>query len=220
MGESGPRRPGLRPTDQAAAWSALHHGLDPARVPLLSGWLRAAWFAARPLARRGVPPTAVTVLGALLAIGSVPSVAVSSWLAVLLVLTATACDALDGAVAVLASRATPFGAVADKVADRIADTAFALVLWRCGAPLWLAVAAAAVSLVLEALREVRGAELRARLTAGERPTRVICTAIGCVAAAMSSAAWPVTVCAAVWAALGLVALVQLARQAPAAGRSG
>lgn len=207
MGESGARRPGLN----LAGWSARHHGIDPARVPFLRTWLLLVWRAARPLARWRVPPNALTLLGAVLAVDALLLAAAQPWVALALVLVATACDALDGAVAVLAARGSAFGVRADKVADRIADTAFGFVIWRCGAPLWLAGLAAVLSLLHEAIREIRGGALLARITVAERPTRVICAALACVCAGVSGAAWPPTVCAAVWAGLAVVGLVQLAR---------
>lgn len=208
MGESGPRRADLTTASAEAAWARLHHGLDPARVPLLQPWLRAVWAVARPL--RAVPPTAVTVLGAVLAIDAVLFAADQPWVALALVAVAAFCDALDGAIALLTGRASASGALADKVADRIADSAFALTIWRCGAPLWLAVTAGAISLVHEALRETLGGARRSRITVAERPTRVICTMLACAAAGVSAATWPPTVCAAVWVVLGVIGIVQVA----------
>jgi phosphatidylglycerophosphate synthase len=206
MGESGPRRAGLT-TSAEAAWARLHHGLDPARVPLLQPWLRVVWSVARPL--RAVPPIAVTVLGAVLAIDALLLAADQPWVALALVVVAAWCDALDGAIAALTGRASAGGALADKIADRIADSAFALTIWRCGAPLWLAVLAGVSSLVLEGVREVFGGARRSRITVAERPTRVICTVLACGAAGVSAAAWPPTVCAAVWASLGVIGIVQV-----------
>jgi len=200
MGESGAGRADLT----VAGWSQQHHGIDPARVPLLTGWLRLVWTLARPLRR--VPPLVLTVLGAALAVGAV---FVTPWSALVLILAAVLCDALDGAVALLAERSTASGAVADKVADRIADTAFALVIWRCGAPLWLALGAAAISLALEGIRELRRGRALARITVAERPTRAICAVLACVTASWGD--WAPTTCAAVWIALGVVGIVQVVR---------
>ena len=203
MGESGAGRAGLT----SRGWSELHHGIDPAEVPFLRGWLRIVTALARPV--RGVPPMVFTVAGAGFAVLAV-ALAGWPWVALALVLTAVLCDGLDGAVAVLADRASALGAVADKVADRVADTAFALVIWRCGAPWWLAVLAAALSLGHEALRTVRGGAALSRITVAERPSRVICTVLACVSAGLSAAAWPATVCAAVWVALAVVGAWQVA----------
>lgn len=192
-----------------AGWSQLHHGIDPDRLPFVRAWLRLVFRAAGPL--RAVPPMVLTVLGALFALAALGIAGGVPWLALVLVLLAVCCDALDGAVAVLSRRATRFGAVADKTADRIADCAFALVIWRCGAPWPLAVAAAGLSLLHEGWREARGGSLRTRITVAERPTRVICTTLACLCAAAATVAWPATVCAAVWVGLALIGVVQLAR---------
>ncbi|MGH8862731.1 MAG: CDP-alcohol phosphatidyltransferase family protein [Jatrophihabitantaceae bacterium] len=204
MGESGAGRAGLT----LAAWSRLHHGIDPAGVPMLRLWLRAVWALARPM--RSVPPVVFTVAGALLAIDALLFAARSPWVAFGLVLAAVMCDALDGAVALLAGRASRFGATADKVADRIADSAFALVIWRCGAPLWLALVAGSLSLVHEAVRTVRGRAALAQITVAERPSRAVCTLLACVCAGVSATTWPATVCAAVWIGLALIGLAQVA----------
>jgi phosphatidylglycerophosphate synthase len=200
-------------TDPALDWAASHYGLDPSDVPLLRGWLRAMWMLARPLALIRVPPTAITLAGVVLAVDAALFAARLPWVALLLVVLSVVCDGLDGAVAVLTSRPSRFGSVADKVADRVSDSAFALVLWRCGAPLWLAIVAGALSLVHEGVRVVFGGARLARITVGERPTRAICAAIACGAAGVSSAHWPPTVCAAVWAGLAIVGLGQLVRSA-------
>ena len=194
---------------RAQEWSALHHGIDPARVPLLSGWLKAMWTLSAPLARVRTPPVALTVLGALFAVDAVLLAAAQPWVALALVLLSVLCDGLDGAVALLSRRVTVAGGYADKIADRVADTAFAAVLWRCGAPWQLALAAGALSLAHEAIRTVRRGTLLARLTVAERPTRAVCAALACGSSAVSSATWPPTVCAAVWTALALVGLAQL-----------
>jgi phosphatidylglycerophosphate synthase len=205
MGESGPGGAGL----SSAGWSELHHGIDPARVPLLRLWLRVVWSVARPLS--AIPPIAFTVIGAVLAVDALLLASTQPWVALVLVLVSAACDALDGAVAVIAHRASAAGAIADKTADRVADTAFALVMWQCGAPWWLAACAAVLSLAHEALREARGGTLRSYITVAERPTRVICAALACVCAGVSTAGWPPTVCAATWVVLAMIGLAQLAR---------
>jgi CDP-diacylglycerol--glycerol-3-phosphate 3-phosphatidyltransferase len=154
---------------------------------------------------------AVTVLGGVLALDALLLAADQPFVALLLVLSAAWCDALDGAIAVVADRASARGAIADKVADRVADTAFALTIWRCGAPLWLAILAAVISLTHEAIRELLGGTRRSRLTVAERPSRVICTVLATGAAGLSSATWPATVCAGVWSGLGVIGVVQVVR---------
>jgi CDP-diacylglycerol--glycerol-3-phosphate 3-phosphatidyltransferase len=196
MGESADQR-----DDLIEAWSALHRGLRPS--PLVRRWLTLMWTLAGPLAAASVPPAAITAAGVLLALDAPLFAARLPLVALVLVLAAALCDGLDGAVALLQARTTRAGAVADTIADRIADTAFALVIWQAGAPLWLALVAAALSVGLELARR------RPLITVAERPTRVICTALACVSAAISDAAWPPPVCAAVWVAATLVAFVQI-----------
>jgi phosphatidylglycerophosphate synthase len=193
----------------AQGWAALHHGLDPGDVRLLPGWLRLMWAVGRPLARLRVPPTALTALGVVLAVDALLFARRRPWAALALVLAAVLCDGLDGAVAVLSDRASAAGAVADKLADRICDCAFAGVLWQCGAPWWLALAAAALSLVHEGVRELLGGRRRTRITVAERPTRTVCALLACLCAGVSAASWPPTVCAAVWVAAAVVGLAQL-----------
>jgi CDP-diacylglycerol--glycerol-3-phosphate 3-phosphatidyltransferase len=188
-------------------WSALHHDIDPARVPLLLPWLRLMWSLARPLRR--VPPTYITALGVLAALGAVLLARPVPAGAAVVVVFAAVCDGLDGAVAVVADRASRRGAVADAVADRISDAAFAAVLWRCGAPWWAALGCAGLALGVDGLRRVRS--VPQRITVGERPTWTICAALATVSAAVTSAEWPVLVCAAVWATAGVVAVGQIAR---------
>lgn len=196
MGESADQR-----DDLIEAWSGLHRGLRPS--PLVRRWLTVMWTLAGPLAAARVPPAAITAAGVLLAVDAPLFAARLPLVALVLVLVAALCDGLDGAVALLQARTTRAGAVADTIADRIADTAFALVIWQAGAPLWLALLAAALSVGLEFARR------RPLITVAERPTRVICTALACVSAAISDAAWPPTVCGAVWVAATLVAFVQI-----------
>jgi phosphatidylglycerophosphate synthase len=191
----------------AQRWSALHHGIDPGRIPLLAQWLRLMWWLARPLT--GVPPTAITALGVVLAADAVLLARAHPWAAAAAVLVAVLCDGLDGAVAVVADRASRFGARSDAVADRIGDLAFAAVLWRCGVPLAFAAACGAFSVGIDGLRRLR--RVPARITVGERPTWAICAILACGASAVTSALWPVVVCAAVWVAAGVVGLLQVTR---------
>jgi CDP-diacylglycerol--glycerol-3-phosphate 3-phosphatidyltransferase len=196
-------------TTPAQRWSALHHGIDPAAVPLLSPWLRLMWRLAGPLRR--VPPTVLTGVGVVLALDAVLLARSVPLAAAAAVLAAVVCDGLDGAVAVVAGRASRAGALADAVADRVSDVAFAAVLWRCGVPGGVAIACAAVALAVDTLRRLR--RVPERITVAERPTWTVCTVLACSSAAVTSAQWPVLVCAAVWLAAGAVGLAQLLRRA-------
>lgn len=201
----------------AQRWSELHHGIDDADVPLLGPWLRLMWRLALPLARLRVPPTAVTLLGVAFAAGAVLLAGPRPWIAAVVVVLAGVCDGLDGAIAVVGDAASRVGARADAVADRIADVAFALVLGRCGAPLWAAVAAAALAVEVDLAR--RWVRRPAMITVAERPSWVICAVLACAASALSGAAWPVRACVVVWVVLALIGLGQLTIPRAGAGRA-
>lgn len=198
-------------------WQELHAGYDPRTSPLVHGWLTVVHAVARPLARLGVPPDAVTMLG----------LAVSAfvvWLAALggrwVVLAAVVAglsglvDSLDGAVAVMTGRATRFGAVLDSVVDRGSDVLYLLALWFVGAPTWACVLAGVLVLTQEYARAratAVGMDDIGVVTIGERPTRVIVVAMFLLAAGIYPSE------AMLWASLGAyvscgvaaIALVQL-----------
>ena len=201
--------------DYAAAWSGLHGGYDPRRAsPVVRGWVRLAYRIGSWLARHRVGPMAVTTAGLLLC-GVVPAlVALLGRSGVLLaagvVLVAALADGLDGAVAVISGRATRLGYVYDSVADRLGELAWLVAFWLAGAPAWLVVAAGAASWLQEYARAratAAGMSEVGVVTVAERPTRVIVAVFGLLAAF----ALPllITVAAAAWLGLALIAGVQL-----------
>jgi phosphatidylglycerophosphate synthase len=206
--------------EYASAWSALHGGFDPDRASfLIRGWVRLAWRGGTALARLRIGPSAVTTLGLLLCV-LVPVIAPASPIAAgVVVLLASFADGLDGAVAVISGRATAFGYVYDSVADRLGEAAWLVALWVSGAPVLLVVAAGAVSWLHEYVRAratAGGMQEIGAVTVGERPTRVAVTVSGLIVggvAALVHDRWGaavITAAAAVWLALGLVGLAQLA----------
>ena len=191
------RRPG-EVLDRAAArraWQAAH-GLerplqDTSR--LISGYVAGVQAVARPLARAGCSPHALTLLAvgpALVAAALVGLGGGWSMVGGLLVLAAGLLDGVDGAVAVLQGRTTSFGRVLDSTTDRVVD-----VVVLGGPCLWASRRAAAgtasvtVSLAVAAgfsillMEYVRARSQIAepsvtRITPGERPTRVILGGLG------------------------------------------
>lgn len=198
MGQPPPVHRGL-----SAGWSALHGGLP--ATGAVAAWLRVV----RPgaLALRRVPPIALTLTGLALGWLAVPAAA-GGWLvpAAVCVLAGAYCDALDGAVAVLAGRASAAGAVADRAADRLTEVAYALAFWLAGGPLWACAAVCLVGFAHEYARD------RPAITVAERPTRVLFAAFGLLGAAVvpSSPRWVVLV----WLAVALLGLAQLAAPRP------
>ena len=174
-------------------WAGLHRTETPGGF--VGGWLRAAGAVARPLAKAGVSPNAVTVAALVAALAAVPLVLVDGWVgpvaACVAVTISGLLDALDGAVAVQAGRATKVGFLLDSALDRLADVAFvaalAVVAGGDQAP-WVAVAAGGAAWWLEYVRARGGLAITDAvgsappgpqlITPGERPTRIILTAVG------------------------------------------
>jgi phosphatidylglycerophosphate synthase len=175
-------------------WAGLHHTEAPGGF--VGGWLRAAGAVARPLARAGVSPNAVTVAALVAAVAAVPLALIDGWAgpaaACLAVTVSGLLDSLDGAVAVQAGRATRVGFLLDSALDRLADAAFvaalAIVAGGGQAP-WVAVAGGGAAWWLEYVRARGGLALADAgggrtpagpqvITPGERPTRIVLTAVG------------------------------------------
>ncbi len=167
-------------------WAELHMTQPPAGF--VGGWLRTMAAIARPLARAGVSPNAVTVAACLVALATVPLAAIDGWpgpaAACVALILSGLLDALDGAVAVQAGRTTKVGFFLDSALDRLADAAFPVALAIAAddpAAGELALAAVAATWWLEYVR-ARGslaAEPASQvITPGERPTRMILTGVG------------------------------------------
>lgn len=178
----GPRS-GPGPDDRREAaydqWSGLHAGLDPRGSVWVAGWVRLVHRLARPLARRGTSPDAVTVAGVLVsALAPLLAVLPDAWplLALAAVLVAAVLDGVDGAVAAQTGTASAWGRVLDPLADRVSDLLLLGVLVVLGAPLWLAALVAVATLLLESARsaaQVAGMTGPGAVTVWERPSRVI-----------------------------------------------
>lgn len=199
-----------------AGWERLH-GTDPRASRLVHGWLRGSYVLARPLARLGISPNAVTAVGVLVAAAVVPlALAGGRWplLAAPVVVVAGVVDNLDGAVAVLSGRTSRWGALADALADRVSDAAFVVALWALGAPVWLAVVAAGLGFLHEYARARAGGlglPDAAVITVAERPTRIIGATMFLLAAGIypgAAATWA-TAGAAFGVAVGALGLLQL-----------
>jgi phosphatidylglycerophosphate synthase len=201
--------------EYVAAWSGLHGGFDPARSSrFVRGWVLFAYRTGSWLGRRRVGPTAVTTAGLLLCLAA-PGAALlgAAWLplAALFVLVSVVADGLDGAVAVVTGRASRLGFVIDSVADRLGEAAWLAALWIAGAPPWLVVAAGAASWLQEYARAratAAGMSEIGVVTVAERPTRALLALFGLLLATFAPVV--ATVFAAVWLAMTVVALAQLA----------
>ncbi|HMA46991.1 MAG TPA: CDP-alcohol phosphatidyltransferase family protein [Frankiaceae bacterium] len=167
-----------------ARWAGSHGGYDPrAGAAVVRLWLGLTFRLGRPLARRGVLPGVVTLAGAWVAAAVLPPAAAGGrWplLAAAVVVASALLDNLDGCVAVLSGRATAWGYVLDSLVDRACDVGYLVALWLLGAPGWVVVAAGGTAGLLEYARAraaAAGFDEIGVVTVGERPTRVIVTAV-------------------------------------------
>lgn len=173
-----------------AGWSRVHGGLDPGENRVVVRWLAVVYRLASPLARAGVSPDLLSATSIWLTAWVVPAAAAAGrWplLGALAVPLAGLGDGLDGAVAVIADRATRHGAVLDFVADRVGEGLLLAALWFLGAPLWLVLAAATAVGWLEGVRRYgvrRIGGAGGRITPGERPTRLILIGLGLLGAGL------------------------------------
>lgn len=178
---------GMDGDEHVRDWAALHATDAPSGI--VGGWIRLAAAVARPLARAGVSPNMVTVAALVAAVVAVPLAAISGWAgpaaACAAVILSGLLDSLDGAVAVQAGLTTKVGFLLDSVLDRVADAAFpvalAVVVGGGETATRLAVSATAVCWWLEYVRargSLAGVSGKPVITPGERPTRIILTAVG------------------------------------------
>jgi phosphatidylglycerophosphate synthase len=167
-------------------WLAQHQtaNIDPAMHTFVRPYTAVMFRLARPFARLGCHPDAITVAG--LSLGAAVVALADSRLgaaaAGVVVICSLLTDGIDGAVAALTERSTKFGFVLDSVADRIVDVLWLAALVRVGASVAWAVAAAGALMLLEYVR-ARGLAASSEagvITVGERPTRMIAAAIGLV----------------------------------------
>ena len=172
-------------------WADLHMTQPP--TGFVGGWLRTMAAIARPLARAGVSPNMVTVAAFLVALATIPLAAVDGWVgpaaACVALIVSGLLDALDGAVAVQAGRTTTVGFLLDSALDRLSDAALPVALAIVAdsrAAGELAVATVAATWWLEYVRARASlaavspttGPISQVVTPGERPTRMILTAVG------------------------------------------
>jgi CDP-diacylglycerol--glycerol-3-phosphate 3-phosphatidyltransferase len=184
-----PPRAGLAGRDaHLDRWQALHGGHDPRASVWLRGWSAVADRLARPLARAGVHPHALTAASVwLVAVAALPAMAGGRWTlaAGALVAVSGLVDGLDGAVAALTDRATRAGYVLDSVADRVSDVAALGLVVLAGGPAWVAVLCGLAFFFHEYLRARAagaGAGEVVAVTVDERAQRVIVLAVTLVLA--------------------------------------
>ncbi|MEJ2889274.1 CDP-alcohol phosphatidyltransferase family protein [Actinomycetospora aeridis] len=198
-------------------WSRAHGGYDVRGSRPTRAWLRVAHFFGAPLARRGVSPTTVTLVGGVgaIAVGAVAALG-GRWpvLAAALVVVVAVLDGVDGAVAQLTDSSTAWGRVVDQLVDRVGDLSMVVGLWALGAPGLLCAAAAVLTVLDESIRGSAAAEgvgAVGLVSFPERPARLLLGGLAFLVAGLvpDVAGVTVTVAAAVWTLLAVVATGQL-----------
>jgi phosphatidylglycerophosphate synthase len=188
------RRPGIVLDETAArrAWQEGHGLQKPLQETshLVSSYVTATHALARPLARIGVDPDAITLGSIGPALASAGLIGLGYGWAIAggaLAIATGLLDGLDGALAILSERTSDFGFVLDSVVDRVIDLillAGPYLARRDHATLGTAIGAGAAIMLMEYTRarmQVRDPVV-ARITPGERPTRVLLLGLGGIGA--------------------------------------
>ncbi|MEK7681603.1 MAG: CDP-alcohol phosphatidyltransferase family protein [Chloroflexota bacterium] len=181
---------------------------------------------ARWLARTGVSPNALTIVGLLISVAAAAAIAVGYVMAGGVVLLAAGLfDMLDGALARASNRVTRFGALLDSTADRVAEAAvFGGLAWRSvglgdAAGVMLAFAALVGSFLVSYLRaRSEGLGVQGDVGIAARPERVILLALGLLSGLVAPALALVAALAFVTAGQRLAYAAEKARDTgPSAG---
>jgi len=151
----------------------------------------------RALARTGITPNALTVIGCILSFGVGAVLALGyQWQGGILVLVAGAFDTLDGALARASGRVTTFGAFLDSTLDRYSEAAIFLGILADAARrgdvqvVLLTYAAAIGSLMVSYARaRAEGLGLRGDVGWLQRPERVVVLGLGLILGLVVPALW-------------------------------
>lgn len=161
---------------------------------------------AQALARAGLTPNAVTILGFLLSLGAAALLAAGQPAAgALFILFTGACDILDGLLARVSGHQTPFGAFLDSALDRYAEAVIflGLLAWHLSgqqaAEALLVYGALVGSLMVSYTRaRAEGLGLECEVGLMARPERIVLLVLGLLLGQVWPPLWT--------AALGLLAL--------------
>ena len=162
------------------------------------------------LARTRVTPNALTAAGvtlcglaSILVLGEDRNEILFFWLGALVFVIGSLLDILDGALARVGGKSTPFGAFLDSTTDRVSETfmltAIAFVLARHDHPVYVAVAVLAVAgslLVSYTRARAEALGLRGDVGIGSRAERVVVITAGLVLAPWGVLPWALVLLAA------------------------
>lgn len=174
----------------------------------------------RGLARTGISPNVITLLGFLLSAATAVVLANGHFfVGGLLVLFSGAFDLLDGALARVTGRVTKFGAILDSTLDRLSEAAlfFGLLVFYLSRASQLEVILIYVTLVASLLvsylrARAEGAGLNCEMGLMTRPERVVLLALGLLLGQMLLALWLLAVLTSVTVVQRLFYLWQITRR--------
>jgi len=155
----------------------------------------------RALARTGMTPNALTVVGCILNFGVGAILALGcQWQGGILVLVVGAFDTLDGALARASGRATTFGAFLDSTLDRYSEAAIffgilADAVRRGDIQVVLLTYAAAIGSLMVSYARARAEGLGLRGDVGwlQRPERVVILGLGLILGLVVPALWIIAI---------------------------
>ena len=189
-------------------WSDLHGGAKIEGV--VKAWLQISYATAKFFAKLRVTPNLLTFAGLFFAIALWQFA--NSWPAALFLVLSLFFDGIDGSLAILQKKTSKFGAFTDSFVDRISEVFWALALYELGAPATLVFIALLATYVQEYLRARAGGlghEEVGIVTICERPVRASLIFIAIIANLIGLEI--ISVVAAIWVAMQVIALSQLTR---------
>jgi phosphatidylglycerophosphate synthase len=189
-------------------WSDLHGGAKIEGV--VKAWLQISYATAKFFAKLRVTPNLLTFAGLFFAIALWQFA--NSWPAALFLVLSLFFDGIDGSLAILQKKTSKLGAFTDSFVDRISEVFWALALYELGAPATLVFIALLATYVQEYLRARAGGlghEEIGIVTICERPVRASLIFIAIIANLIGLEI--ISVVAAVWVAMQVIALSQLTR---------
>jgi CDP-diacylglycerol--glycerol-3-phosphate 3-phosphatidyltransferase len=183
-------------------------------------------FAGRLVSSGRVTPNALTVGGLVLNVATVPFILTGHFVvAAIVLLLASVCDMLDGAVARLSEQVTPFGAFLDSTSDRLSEGVLlmAIGIWFAGHGHFWDLSAVFIALTMSFLvsytrarAEALGLECKVGLAS--RPERVVLLMIGLLFARYHMLTVMVWVIAAATTYTVVQRILHVRRQLAAGGR--
>ena len=189
-------------------WSDLHGGAKIEGV--VKAWLQISYATAKFFAKLRFTPNLLTFAGLFFAIALWQFA--NSWPAALFLVLSLFFDGIDGSLAILQKKTSKLGAFTDSFVDRISEVFWALALYELGAPATLVFIALLATYVQEYLRARAGGlghEEIGIVTICERPVRASLIFIAIIANLIGLEI--ISVVAAVWVAMQVIALSQLTR---------